>query len=248
MKKVKFYRVFFVIFSYFLFLNNGISKINNTSPCLKYTHSPENGGEHTGNMLKLFNQEYQQALDELNKGNFEQARTKANAISVEVENTNKKTLLNILIPIFEQHRQFSMTANEIQNLTALTQGTEHENEYARNVLTFFADKTFLHTYTPQPETNGNAFANIAPATTNLQDVFRLYPNPSNSSIAIQLPSNISGENTKVTITNVMGIKVHEEDNYNSNKTIDISAFAKGMYVVSVYSNKQMVYYTIVAKL
>ena len=220
---------------------------NNTSPCLKYNYSLENGGEHTGQMLVLFNQEYQQALDALNHNNFELARTKTNAISAEIDNTNKKTLLNILIPIFEQHRQYEMTASEIQNLTALTEGTAHENEYARNVLSFFADKTFMPIYTPMLKSNEAAFSNTE-IKTNIQDIFMVYPNPSNSSITIQLPNNITNEITSITITNMMGIKVYENVNYNSNTPIDISAFANGMYLVSVFNKAHLVYSTIVSKL
>ncbi len=195
----------------------------------------------TINTLQIF------AQITLNHNNFELARTKTNAISAEIDNTNKKTLLNILIPIFEQHRQYEMTASEIQNLTALTEGTAHENEYARNVLSFFADKTFMPIYTPMLKSNEAAFSNTE-IKTNIQDIFMVYPNPSNSSITIQLPNNITNEITSITITNMMGIKVYENVNYNSNTPIDISAFANGMYLVSVFNKAHLVYSTIVSKL
>ncbi|MDI1233809.1 MAG: T9SS type A sorting domain-containing protein [bacterium] len=220
---------------------------NNTSPCLKYTYSLEDGGEHSGQMVVLFNQEYKQALDALNQNNFELARIKTNAISSEIENNNKRILLNILIPIFEQHRQYAMTAAEMDGLMVLTIGTEHENEYARNVLTFFADKTFTPNYSPLPANSASASANNT-TNANPLDIFTVYPNPSNGGIALKIPSNLAGENTSIIITNIMGRKVYENLNYISNTAIDISAFANGMYLVSINQNGQIVYNTIVSKL
>lgn len=220
---------------------------NNTSPCLRYNYSEEHGGEHTGSMIVVLNQEYQQALDALNHNNFEMARTKTNAINADLENYNKKALLNILIPIFEQKRQYEMTENEINQLMSLTEGTAHENEYARNVLTFFADKTFIPNYSSLSSIGESNFENNSQLNSP-QDIYTVYPNPSNGSLNIQLPSNHNNENMSIIITNIMGVKVYEDTKYSNQKPIDISTYTNGMYLLSISQNGIIVYKTIISKL
>lgn len=152
-----------------------------------------------------------------------------------------------LIPIFEQKRQFAMTEIEINQLMALTEGTAHENEYARNVLTFFADKTFIPNYSSLSSIGESTFENNSQLNSP-QDIYTVYPNPSNGSLNIQLPSNHNNENMSIIITNIMGVKVYEDTKYSNQKPIDISTFTNGMYLLSISQNGITVFKTIISKL
>ncbi len=217
---------------------------NPTDPCIRYLLDAN--GQYYAEVRVLRIPPYEEALDALNKGDFITARDKTNSIETYPENYQKIELLNILIPIFEQHRQFNMTTIEKEALTNLTIGYEPENEYARNVLTFFAGKKFK----PSPKPNVNSTSNLSTAVpqTNKESFdYLLYPNPASNSIKIQFPNEINPENT-IIFTNVMGVKVLELNNIASNQLIDLSAFANGMYIITITSKGQMVYTTMVSKI
>ena len=69
--------------------------------------------------------------------------------------------------------------------------------------------------------------------------FNVYPNPANEKINIVFNSQL--ENVKsVVIRDNLGRVVYENDHLNSlnEQTIDVSKFSKGLYFISVESNKK----------
>ena len=67
-----------------------------------------------------------------------------------------------------------------------------------------------------------------------QSSISIYPNPANTSINIDIPSNT---NSQITISNVMGEVIIKVDNQNE---IDISKLSNGLYILSV-KQEQSVY-------
>jgi len=70
-----------------------------------------------------------------------------------------------------------------------------------------------------------------------QSGLRIYPNPNNGEFTIEL---ISVNNTYITITNVLGQIIKTQKAELTNK-ININAFDKGIYFISVIENNQFVY-------
>lgn len=75
--------------------------------------------------------------------------------------------------------------------------------------------------------------NIGMGEINKNDQVHIYPNPANSSINIQYPVSC-GSNLK--IFNLPGEKLIEITLSGDINTIDISALAKGLYIISITSN------------
>ena len=72
---------------------------------------------------------------------------------------------------------------------------------------------------------------------NNQNGIKIYPNPNNGEFTVEL---LSTNNTYITITNVLGQIIKTQKAELTNK-ININAFDKGVYFISVMDNNQSVY-------
>jgi len=68
----------------------------------------------------------------------------------------------------------------------------------------------------------------------LNDNLNVYPNPSNGKFTIE---NASVENGKMEIFDLFGQLIYSTDDFNKRKEMDISNFAKGVYLVKINDGK-----------
>ncbi len=71
-----------------------------------------------------------------------------------------------------------------------------------------------------------------------EEMINVFPNPATNVLHVQLPS--VDNNPVIKLFDVMGKQVAEQKAIAIETTIDMSAFASGMYVVSVVSNAQVI--------
>ncbi len=217
-----------------------------TNPCDRYNYEEEFGGEHSGEFRVIMNS-FQESLEAMNKGDFELSRSKVALIERLEENNKKILLINTLIPIFEQKRQFNMTVAEKNILLELSVGHDHENEYARNVLTFFADIQFMPYTPPKPQLSSNIdvlAVEDKPAVSN----FSIFPNPNSGLLYFSLPKEL--KNTiEINVSNMMGLIVlNTKIMDQTDGAMDISGLTSGVYLVSIMKNGQLLYKSLISKL
>ena len=69
---------------------------------------------------------------------------------------------------------------------------------------------------------------------SLIGIIKLYPNPTNTFINIELPKNINVLINELKISDILGKEIfYKKENKNK---IDVSALAKGIYIVSIKTN------------
>ena len=67
----------------------------------------------------------------------------------------------------------------------------------------------------------------------------VYPNPTNGIFTIDLKNTIS-DNYSITVSNVLGKEVYVSSNFvnrSFNKTIDLSEFGKGVYLLTIRNSE-----------
>ena len=74
----------------------------------------------------------------------------------------------------------------------------------------------------------------------LSDKFKIYPNPVNDKLFFDL-SNIHSTDLKVTFYNILGKEVASHRLNNSNPSLDISSFNKGVYQYILDTNNELIY-------
>ena len=77
--------------------------------------------------------------------------------------------------------------------------------------------------------------NSTTITENSNHFFSIYPNPANEKLNIDFSSTIDLENTTIYVTNMLGKKVIELNNFNTN-SIDISSLDNGIYFLNTNLN------------
>ena len=82
---------------------------------------------------------------------------------------------------------------------------------------------------------GFSIENSTTITENSNHFFSIYPNPANEKLNIDFSSTIDLENTTIYVTNMLGKKVIELNNFNTN-SIDISSLDNGIYFLNTNLN------------
>lgn len=89
----------------------------------------------------------------------------------------------------------------------------------------------------------NFFNNIMGTTKPVlvKESLQLFPNPANDQLNIQLPSRFSGKKATVQISDYLGrdVLTTEKQKAAGNLTLDISSLSKGVYLVKVTSENQV---------
>jgi hypothetical protein len=82
-----------------------------------------------------------------------------------------------------------------------------------------------------------------PCTIGISDVpehlANIYPNPAGNFITIELPAYTKDKNAELTITTITGQVVFHLSINNQKSTIDVTGFAKGVYLVKVNNGDEV---------
>jgi chitinase len=71
---------------------------------------------------------------------------------------------------------------------------------------------------------------------NTTDNFNIYPNPSSSTITINLTNKLM--NQTLCIYDVSGQKIHQQKIVSNTENINVSKFSKGIYLIEIGNSKQ----------
>ena len=69
---------------------------------------------------------------------------------------------------------------------------------------------------------------------NLEKAIKLYPNPTNSNLTIELPTNIDVKITSLKVTDLLGKEVLLSNNGTTN--MDVSHLSNGIYILTLETN------------
>jgi len=80
---------------------------------------------------------------------------------------------------------------------------------------------------------------------NLQNAVKLFPNPSSNFINLELNRNTNYKNVELKMYDIIGNVVYETKLDSNTKTIDVSAIAKGVYILNVADNNSKATFKVV---
>ena len=104
-------------------------------------------------------------------------------------------------------------------------------------VTFYAAFTVSESVTKTCSISVNEFTVGIPSTTAENDLFSFYPNPANDKLTVVNPD---ASNLKISIYNVQGQLIFEQDALQKFNQINISKLEKGIYLLKAESSKGIV--------
>ena len=144
------------------------------------------------------------------------------------------------MPILKENRLHSPTQAELSTLKTIAKAQNDASIDSRHFLSFFMEILIVPDKDThlQPTTNKLKQHNIAGVKPKVtQNQFRIYPNPANTMLNIELDNSIAG-NTVFEITDLTGKIIFRKNNLlpNSTTPVDMRLQAMGVYFYKLYAD------------
>ncbi|MEN9739313.1 MAG: Secretion system C-terminal sorting domain, partial [Bacteroidota bacterium] len=134
---------------------------------------------------------------------------------------------------------------EIATLISLSDGNKSENEYARNVLRFFAGIIFKSNFVE--EKNTTAYIQSRTNHTIEDFICQVYPNPNNGQLNIKVPIS-ANQKIKLRIMDMYGKNINSITLKKDVSVVDISELGSGIYQIIIEQDGSILLKSLISKL